>query len=92
MFSAICDQLPSLVHGSFDVANLRQVTAKYVKESKDDFLPFLTSKETGGIMTQGEVLVHYKVRECIDQESIISFQIFVCASSCFFYLSSLQSN
>ena len=54
MYSAIRDQLVPCV--SLSVDELRRKTSEYIRENKDDFLPFMTSKNTGDMLTPGMAL------------------------------------
>jgi len=51
MYSAIRDQLVSQTAATVD--DLRRKTSEYIRENKVDFLPFMTSKRTGDMMTNG---------------------------------------
>ena len=59
MYSAVRDQLVAPNRTGMSVDELRRKTAEYIRQHKDDFLPFMTSKHTGDMLTSGNRMLYF---------------------------------
>ena len=70
MYSAIHDQLKAPHYEGLSVDDLRKKTSNYIREHDQDFLPFMTSKNTGDMLTPGKLYFLYFCMVELSQEVV----------------------